>query len=162
MGELTYKPIDAAVLGALMPKIQARTVVVGECLEWTGGTTPKGYGSIKLHGVGNFRTHRVAYVAAKGPIPDGLVIDHLCKNRVCCNPDHLEAVTIWENTKRGECFSAKHAAATHCRHGHEFTPENTDRLKTGARVCRTCRLGQLRIRRARNRLAKIASMESAR
>ncbi|WP_414654556.1 HNH endonuclease signature motif containing protein [Intrasporangium sp.] len=77
-----------------------------------------------------------------GPIPEGLVLDHLCRNRACCNPAHLEPVTIRENILRGEP-----ANRTHCPHGHAYTPENT-RIDNNMRSCRTCIRERARRRRA--------------
>jgi hypothetical protein len=76
---------------------------VDACWEWTGSRTPHGYGQIRESGVGSalVHAHRVAYEAAVGPIPEGLEIDHLCRNRACCNPAHLEPVTHQENIQRG-------------------------------------------------------------
>jgi hypothetical protein len=71
------------------------------CWEWTRGHLPAGYGQL-----GRCYTHRIAYELAHGPIPEGLEIDHLCRNRGCCNPDHLEAVTHHENTLRWQPGSA--------------------------------------------------------
>lgn len=81
------------------------------------------------------RAHRVTYERMVGPIPDGMQIDHLCRNRGCCNPQHLEVVTPAENTRRGYAFRE---TKTHCIHGHEFTPDNTVTNQRGARVCVTC------------------------
>lgn len=118
------------------------------CWEWTGNRDPHGYGRITV-AKKTKRAHRVVYEHFKGPIPEGLVIDHLCRNPGCVNPDHLEAVTIKVNTLRGVSVSARNAVKTHCIHGHEFTPENTYRRKTG-RACRAC----LRVAWKRHRAKK--------
>lgn len=96
-------------------------------------------------------THRVSYETFVGPIPAGLTLDHLCRNRGCCNPAHLEPTTIGVNTLRGESMAALHARQTHCLRGHEFTPENThlQRGRHGTqRNCRTCRRDRARGLRA--------------
>jgi len=94
-------------------------------------------------------THRLAYEAWHGAIPDGMVIDHLCRVRQCCNPDHLEPVTTRENLLRGETKTAMEAAQTHCHRGHEFTVDNTYmRPDRHGRVCRRCRDDATRLRRA--------------
>jgi hypothetical protein len=74
-----------------------------------------------------------------GEIPDGLVIDHLCRNRKCVNPFHLEAVTLKENILRGAGTGAEFARRTHCNKGHEFSEENTIIRSDGGRRCKTCR-----------------------
>ena len=99
------------------------------CWEWTGKKNHKGYGYIYLEG-GLKRAPRFAYEAFVGPIPDGLHIDHLCRNRACVRPDHPEPVTSGENPRR--------AMRSHCVNGHPFNEENTWMHK-GKRYCRECR-----------------------
>lgn len=111
-----------------------------ECWVWTGTLNDRGYGTYQLRGVyrGGVKAHRVAFVLANGEIPNGFVIDHLCRNRSCVNPAHMETVSNAVNILRGEGAPAKHARKTHCSKGHEYTPESTKRDSRGSRVCRTC------------------------
>lgn len=104
------------------------------CWIWTAGRCSGGYGKFL-----NTTAHRFAYQKFVGAIPDGLCLDHICRNRACCNPAHLEPVTQKENTLRGDTFQARNAAKTHCPHGHEYTTENTYRYPNGRRRCKTCR-----------------------
>lgn len=103
------------------------------CWNWTGYLN-LGYGVFKSK-----RAHRVAYEHLVGPIPEGLVIDHLCRNRACVNPEHMEPVTNKENVLRGIGPSAQAARLTHCVNGHELKPENLNILTSKkTRLKRRC------------------------
>lgn len=122
-----------------------------ECWEWTGGRTKAGYGetwtgSSKAEGRRGrvVLTHRVAYSHLVGPIPEGLTIDHLCRNRACCNPAHLEPVTNKTNILRGTSRSAVNATRTHCPKGHPYNEANTYIAANGSRLCRTCNVERSR------------------
>jgi len=100
----------------------------------------EGYGTFYLDGRSQ-KAHRVAYELLVGPIPEGLTLDHLCRVRHCVNPDHLEPVTRLENWRRGtgpSAASRRQRSKTRCKHGHEFSEENTYVTAAGARQCRTC------------------------
>lgn len=109
---------------------------LGPCWAWTAAKN-KGYGYTLFEGRTQ-NAHRVSYRLLVGPVPEGLELDHLCRNRACVRPDHLEPVTSRVNLLRGEGVSAIHAAKTHCVNGHEFTPENTYEWR-GTRNCKICR-----------------------
>lgn len=115
-----------------------------DCFIWERGTNGVGYGLLTFRGM-RWYTHRLAYTVGKGTIPDGLVLDHLCRNTLCWRPSHLEPVTFLENLKRGMVFGR-----THCKQGHEFTEANTYfNTRTGHRTCRACRAARERNRRQR-------------
>lgn len=111
------------------------------CWIWTGALGDSGYGRLalnrKLHYV-----HRLSYETFVGPIPDGLQIDHLCRNRACFAPSHLEPVTCRVNVLRGESPGARSRRRTHCGKGHDFAEHGVER--NGRRICRTCKIEYLR------------------
>lgn len=130
-------------------------VCIGEtgCGFWTAGTNEKGYGQFRVNGR-TVKAHRWAYEYFIGPIPDGLQLDHLCRNRSCVNPAHLEPVTSRENILRGDTLAASQIKRTHCPQGHPYVGENLYTESDGRRRCRTCKAYRLRRYRARQKTNK--------
>jgi HNH endonuclease len=111
---------------------------LGPCWVWTKTTYLK-YGRFWFCGR-SVLAYKLAYELTVGPVPKGLVLDHLCRNTLCVNPIHLEPVTQRVNLLRGDTIIAAAAAKTHCKHGHPFDEANTYiRPGNGARQCRQCR-----------------------
>ncbi len=111
----------------------------GGCRVWTGSKDRDGYGRISIDG-SKRPAHRVAYEIANGPVPSGLVIDHLCRNRACINPKHLEAVAQSENIARSDIAVATiNAAKATCIRGHEFDRVYVDKFGRTHRRCTECR-----------------------
>lgn len=131
----------------LVERVLSRTIKQSDgCWVWSGASS-RGYGQI---GIGNQKlkyTHRIMYEAFKGTIPNDLVLDHLCRVPLCCNPDHLEPVTRHENSLRG-----MRAVRQFCDNGHEFSIENTIIRSEGGRRCRLCKRhrGKLYMRKKRS------------
>lgn len=151
----------APIAERFWPKVDRRGDA--ECWPWLGAFGGGGYGQIRVHGkpVG---AHRVSYELNCSEIAVGQVIDHLCRNPACVNPKHLEPVSVGENSARGFAYhviSFGRRAATHCKRGHEFTPDNTRIDAHGDRSCVACQRMKANEWRARNR-ARVNDMQRAR
>lgn len=116
------------------------------CLLWTGAKNARGYGLISI-GRKRPLVHRLVYEMFAEPIPEGLVIDHLCRVHACANVSHLEVVTQQVNIERGD-LRAPRAPLEACRKGHQFDESNTYIAPSGRRQCRTCKRSSLRRWRA--------------
>lgn len=124
------------------------------CWLWTGSLTGEGYGSFSGPGRVNVLAHRFSWSLHGGPLIEGQVLDHLCRVRHCVNPDHLESVSDRVNVLRGIGPTAINARKTHCKRGHEFTPENTKTYYEPSaggfrRRCTACRSEWERAKRRR-------------
>lgn len=127
------------------------------CWLWDSNTMPSGYGYFGLAAGKHVRAHRFAYEMMRGPIPEGMVLDHLCRMKCCVNPDHLEVVTPAENYRRAKPYLARgtnnfSGRKTECPRGHPYSPENTYNFTNSRggphRVCKTCQRMRYRARRA--------------
>lgn len=123
----------------LEARLWPRINKTASCWLWTGSVARSGYAGISLGGRQGPKqpVHRVVYELLKGPIPDGLHLDHLCRVRHCCNPDHLEPVTPAENLRRGEHPHFVASREGRCIRGHAMTPDNAGR-KGQKHYCRQC------------------------
>ena len=127
------------------------------CWYWHGVVGTRGYGVIQGQYQGQHRlffVHRYSYMLHIGEIPETLTIDHLCRNKLCVNPLHLEAVTRWENVRRGDTVTGKNVRKTHCMHGHPFDETNTYYTFAGTRICKTCARRRDKERKERLRMLK--------
>lgn len=127
----------------IIERLLNRVEKTDECWNWTGSLSTSGYGQITGYvndEKTNLITHRVVYEHFKGKIPKNHSIDHLCRNKLCQNPEHLEAVTPRVNTLRGVSAVAINAQKTHCSSGHPLSGKNLlmDK-KNNVRMCKACR-----------------------
>jgi HNH endonuclease len=127
------------------------------CLVWQGLLSKTGsYGRISV-GNRDVYVHRAAWELEHGPVPPGFELDHRCRNRACVNLDHLEVVTRRENVHRGMGIAGVNARKTHCKRGHKFTKENTQRGSKGERICRACNRQAAARAKARRRSSERAA-----
>lgn len=145
--------IPQRVLDRIWQRIDVREA--DDCWPWKLSIGSHGYGQIGWGRSGEERgmvtAHRAAWTAANGPIPEDLTVDHLCRNRVCCNPAHLRLLTNLENARDNGM-----ASRTHCPRGHEYSPENTRHDRSGGRSCKTCERAMANARYAARRAARLA------
>lgn len=125
---------QAPILARFMKKVREDPET--GCWEWLGAPRGDGYGQVCIDGY-HWGAHRLSYSLFVGPIPGSLVIDHLCLNPLCVNPEHMEIVTKRVNTLRGNGITAQEARRAHCPRGHPYDKANTY-LNKGSRHCRTC------------------------
>lgn len=118
-----------------------------------------GYGAVSIGGK-HYKAHRVAWTLVNGPIPEGMVLDHLCRNRGCVRPDHLEVVTGVENVLRGVGWGAQNATKTECVNGHPLSGDNLRVQRNGGRICVECER-QHWTRKNQKRNAKLAEERAA-
>lgn len=129
--------------GPLAKRLWRRVEKTSTCWNWLGAIKENGYGSIGRGGKGGgmVYTHRAAWELTFGPLADGQVLDHLCRNRRCCNPAHLEIVSQKVNSLRGSAPNILAHLANTCLHGHLLTPDNTYEINDSKRgLIRRCRL----------------------
>lgn len=129
--------------------IEHTSVRADGCWVWIASRTSGGYGKAWRAGR-TVLAHRLAYETTHGPIPSGMQLDHLCRNRACVNPSHLEPVTARVNTLRGTSGAAQNAVKTHCPQGHAYDETNTGR-NAGSRYCKPCQAAHARRYRAARR-----------
>lgn len=137
---LGYMPRKGQTVAAHLRVLMRVQILDDGCWFYKGRKDDKGYGAVTVYPNMERRAHRVVYEALVGPIPEGLSIDHLCRNRGCVNPEHLEPVTHLENVRRG------YWGKNHCKHGHDYDVENT-RWWRGRRFCRECDRIRHRVKR---------------
>lgn len=128
----------------LEERFWAKVDMSGDCWIWTASKNGKGYGQIAVKPHRPALAHRIAWQLANGFVPDGMQLDHLCRNRACVNPDHLEVVDNRTNTLRGIGPTAINAAKKLCKRGHSLADAYVSK---GMRYCRTCALEKQRLLR---------------
>lgn len=118
-------------------KIEKNIRINNNCWMWNGAKDKDGYGTF-CYNTKKEKVHRISYKLWMGELDPTLTIDHLCNIRSCCNPTHLQQVTIKRNVLRSNGLTAINKRKTHCIHGHPFSPQNTYLYRGTHRQCKTC------------------------
>lgn len=141
---------EGALTDAELGRFRAKFTKIGQCFIWTGAPDRDGYGSFWFRGA-NRRAHRMAWYIQNGEIPDGMVVNHTCRNRACVNHQHLQVVTPRENVlSDSSSLSYINSQKRTCPEGHPYDRVETNGSGRKARVCSVCRLAK---RRASKRAA---------
>lgn len=150
--------------GTLEERFWAKVDTAGDCWNWIGVKYPNGYGQLNVGGRMTL-AHRIAFRLANGSLPDGLDIDHICRNRACVRASHLQAISHRENVRRGAIpgiMRARHASVIQCPAGHPYDEANTYRhLQQGyvARSCLTCKRERGKARTLKVQAARAAATD---
>lgn len=152
------KSAQAEEKAFILKRLLKHRKIKNGCWQWTGYLNPGGYANFRI-GKKMFKVHRVSYEYFVGQIKERLTLDHLCRNRGCFNPAHLEPVSLAENILRGESPWAKHARTTCCSSGHAYSRENTRINPRGSRCCRMCETLRTHKRRIARQRALLSEAE---
>lgn len=149
--------------GACIMRFLSKVRVEKGCWVWTGRLMHKGYGQFSPTSKKNVRAHKFSYETFISKVPHGLCLDHLCRNRSCVNPEHLEPVTNRENLRRSNIAPAEiNSRKTHCPKGHAYLGDNLRVRPNGSRDCRACELEESRRYNDKNRDIKNARRRARR